>query len=124
MLKPFLEGKDLKKWRIEPQDLWLIYIPKGRIHIDDYPAIRDHLLPYKQKLEKRATKQAWFELQQAQAAYAPMMEAPKIEYVDFSDKPNFSFEAKGAILPIQGISSPGRMVFGGVVEFQGLLWRS
>ena len=45
---------------------WLIYIPKGRIAIDEYPAIRDHLLPYKDKLEKRATKQAWFELQQAQ----------------------------------------------------------
>ena len=95
LLKPFLEGKDLKKWRIEPQDLWLIYIPKGRIDIDDYPAIRDHLLPYKEKLEKRATKQAWFELQQAQAAYVPMMEAPKIIYGHFSPRALFSREPNG-----------------------------
>ncbi|MEO6966863.1 MAG: N-6 DNA methylase [Rhodanobacteraceae bacterium] len=67
LLKPFLVGEDLKKWRIEPQDQWQIYIPKNTIDIDDYPAIRDHLAPFKQKLEQRATKQAWFELQQAQA---------------------------------------------------------
>lgn len=93
LLKPFLEGKDLKKWRIEPQDLWLIYIPKNRIDIDAYPAIKRHLLPFRDKLEKRATKQAWFELQQAQAAYSPAFEVAKIGYVDMSDKPNFSMDA-------------------------------
>ena len=73
-LKPFLEGKDLKRWRTEPRGLWLIYIPKNRIDINDYPAIRDLMLPHKEKLEKRATKQEWFELQQAQEAYAPYFE--------------------------------------------------
>ncbi len=29
LLKPFLEGKDLKRWRAEPRGLWLIYIPKN-----------------------------------------------------------------------------------------------
>ncbi len=28
LLKPFLEGKDLKKWHAEPRGLWLIAIPK------------------------------------------------------------------------------------------------
>ena len=106
LLRPFLEGKDLKKWRSEPQDLWLIYIPKGRIDIDDYPAVRDHLLPYRDKLEKRATRQAWFELQQAQAAYVPMMEAPKIGYVDMSDKPNFSLETTGRYFANTGYFIP------------------
>jgi hypothetical protein len=96
LLKPFLEGKDLKKWRIEPQDLWLIYIPKRRLAIADFPAIERHLLPFKDKLEKRATKQEWFELQQAQEAYAPALEAPKIGYVDMSDKPNFSLDTTGS----------------------------
>jgi hypothetical protein len=58
LLKPFLEGKDLKRWRAEPRGLWLIYIPKNRINIDDYPAIREWLLPFKTALEARATKQA------------------------------------------------------------------
>ena len=30
LLKPFLEGKDLQRWRAEPRGLWLIYIPKNR----------------------------------------------------------------------------------------------
>lgn len=96
LLKPFLEGKDLKRWRAEPRGLWLIYIPKNRIEIDDYPAVRDWLLPFKDKLEARSTKQEWFELQQAQEAYAPHFAAPKISYPHFNDMRNFSFEPLGA----------------------------
>lgn len=70
LLRPFLEGKDLKRWRAEPRGLWIIYIPKNRIRIDDYPAIREWLLPFKEQLENRATDQEWFELQQAQEAYS------------------------------------------------------
>jgi hypothetical protein len=95
LLKPFLEGKDLKKWRIEPQDLWLIYIPKNRVDINDYPAIKRHLLPFRDKLEKRATKQAWFELQQAQEAYVPAFEAPKLFYPDMSQGSKFSIDRLG-----------------------------
>ncbi len=86
LLKPFLEGKDLKRWRAEPRGLWLIYIPKNRIAIDDYPAIRDWLLPFKERLEKRATKQEWFELQQAQEAYSQHFEGVKIVYPEFCDR--------------------------------------
>ncbi len=95
LLKPFLEGKDLKKWRVEPQDLWLIYTPKNRIQIDDYPAIKAHLLPFRSALEKRATKQEWFELQQAQEAYAPKMQASKLVYTRFMDAPIFWLDDGG-----------------------------
>ena len=95
LLKPFLEGKDLQRWRAEPRGLWLIYIPKNRIEIDDYPAIRDWLLPFKADLEARATKQEWFELQQAQETYAPHFAAPKISYPHFSQGRKFSFEPQG-----------------------------
>ena len=78
LLKPFLEGKDLQKWRVESNGLWIIYIPKNAVDIDRYPAIRTHLEKYRDALEKRATKQAWFELQQAQAAYVEAMQQPKL----------------------------------------------
>ena len=45
ILKPFLEGEDLKRWHPEPRDLWIIYTPKNTIDIDDYPAVKQHLLP-------------------------------------------------------------------------------
>ena len=92
LLKPFLEGKDLKRWRAEPRDLWIIYIPKNSIDIDAYPAIKAHLLPFKDQLEDRATKQEWFELQQAQAAYVPAFERPKIVYGEFSGSNIFSID--------------------------------
>lgn len=106
LLKPFLEGKDLKKWRIEPQDLYLIYIPKGVLDIEDYPAIKAHLLPFKEKLEKRATKQAWFELQQAQVAYVPAFEAAKIFYPDMSQGAKFSLDEHGYYMGNTGYFVP------------------
>jgi hypothetical protein len=96
LLKPFLEGKDLKRWRSESRGLWIIYIPKNRVRIDEYPAIRDWLLPFKDKLEKRATKQEWFELQQAQEAYSARISQPKISYPHFSSVQLFAFERSGA----------------------------
>lgn len=95
LLKPLLEGKDLKRWRTESRGLWIIYIPKNRVQIDDYPAIRDWLLPFKDKLERRATQQQWFELQQAQEAFVPAMEARKIGYIDMAMSPSFSLQSKG-----------------------------
>lgn len=93
LLKPFLEGKDLKRWRAEPRGLWLIYIPKNRIDIEEYPAIRDWLLPFKSALEGRATKQEWFELQQAQEAYIQHFEGAKVTYPEFCDTNQFLIDS-------------------------------
>lgn len=95
LLKPFLEGKDLQRWRVESQGLWIIYTPRNAVDIDRYPAIKAHLAKYKVALEKRATKQAWFELQQAQAAYAEAMQRPKLIYTRFMDRATFAWDAQG-----------------------------
>jgi type I restriction-modification system DNA methylase subunit len=89
LLKPFLEGKDLKRWRAEPRGLWIIYVPKGRVDITKYPAILDWLSPFKASLESRATKQEWFELQQAQEAYVPYFEGRKVTYPEFCNTNQF-----------------------------------
>jgi type I restriction-modification system DNA methylase subunit len=95
LLVPFLRGENIKRWRIESEDLFLINIPKGKVRIEDYPAIRDHLLPFKDKLEARATKQEWFELQQAQLAYQPKFLTPKISYGHFAQNRIFAFDHVG-----------------------------
>jgi hypothetical protein len=94
LLVPFLKGENLKKWRVEPQEQWLINIPRNAINIDDFPAIKHHLLPFKERLEKRATDQSWYELQQAQLAYQRMMRLPKIVYPDISHGPKFCLDAR------------------------------
>jgi type I restriction-modification system DNA methylase subunit len=96
VIKPFLEGKDLKQWHSQPRDLFIIYIPKNQIDIDDFPAIKEWLIPFKEKLEKRATKQAWFELQQAQFAYKTSFEKPKIQYGHFCPETLFHFNTNNA----------------------------
>ena len=98
LLKPFLKGESIKRWRVEPEGLFLINIPKGKIKIDDYPAIRDHLLPFKEALEKRATQQEWFELQQAQVAYQEAFNASKIAYQDICNSNTFCLDKSGALL--------------------------
>jgi len=97
LLKPFLRGENIKRWRVEPEGLFLINTPKGKVDIDDYPAIRDWLLPFKKQLERRATKQEWWELQQAQLAYHPQLSAPKIVYPDMSQGAKFSLDTSGSL---------------------------
>lgn len=85
----------MKRWRAESRGLWIIYIPKNRIKIDDYPAIRDWLLPFKARLEKRATKQNWFELQQPQDRYKSGFLGGGIVYPDISQGPKFCNSGEG-----------------------------
>jgi hypothetical protein len=98
LLIPFLRGENVKRWRVESENLFLINTPKGRVRIDDFPAIRDHLLPFKDRLEARATKQEWFELQQAQFAYQPRMAKGKIAYQDICNKNPFVLDREGFYL--------------------------
>ncbi len=98
LLKPFLRGEDVKRWRVEPEGLWLINTPKGKVDIEAYPAVRDWLLPFKPALEKRATKQEWFELQQSQLAYQPNFETAKIVYQDITLTNPFSIDDKSYFL--------------------------
>jgi len=98
LLMPFLRGENIKRWRVESEDLFLINIPRGKVKIEDYPAIRDHLLPFKDKLEARATKQEWFELQQAQLAYQPAFARPKIVYQDICNSSPFWLDKSGSFL--------------------------
>ena len=92
LLKSFLMGDDLRRWHVESDDLWLIYSPKQRVNIEEYPAIRDYLAPFRKSLQERATKQEWWELQQAQAAYELSFNTNKVIYPHFNDRPNFSFD--------------------------------
>lgn len=95
LLKPFLKGEDIRRWRVEPEGLWLVNTPKGMVDIEAYPAVRDWLLPFRDRLEARATKQEWWELQQAQVAYQPKMEAPYIVWPHFQDERLFALDEDG-----------------------------
>jgi hypothetical protein len=109
VLKPFLEGKDLKKWHSQSRDLWLIFMPKGWTQEkmgellgekeswewlqNHYSAIAKYLEPFEKAAQKRGDKgDFWWELRAC--TYYEEFEKIKIQYGHFSAKPLFHLNSK------------------------------
>ena len=96
ILKPFLRGRDVKRWRVEPQDLWLIFTRRG-IDIKKYPAIHDHLCQYKKVLTpgikggRKPGSYQWYEIQD-NIAYWQEFEQPKIAYPNICKRNEFAWD--------------------------------
>ena len=93
ILKPFLQGPDIRRWQIEAQDQWLIFTYRG-IEINAYPAILKYLEKYKELLSKRGNEQEWYELQ-ASLEEAEHFAQPKLVCPNLYDKQTFAVETEG-----------------------------
>ncbi|HEX3429391.1 MAG TPA: Eco57I restriction-modification methylase domain-containing protein [Rhizomicrobium sp.] len=100
VLKPFLRGRDVKRWKLEPADLWLIFVPWHFPQQDDdtisgpsteaeaafkyrYPAVYRHLESWKSQLASRnkaetGIRYEWYALQRWGAEYWKEFAQPKI----------------------------------------------
>ncbi len=88
LIKPVLRGGDLSKWKTKSTNHYLIFTRHG-INIEKYPAIKQHLSQYREKLEPKKSREQksgrkkgnykWYEIQDATAYYAEF-EKPKIIY--------------------------------------------
>jgi hypothetical protein len=94
IIRPFIQGRQVRRYYIEPTNDFLIYTPHG-IDMTPYPAVVDHLQPFRKRLETRATRQAWYELQQPQFAYVNYLEAPKIVVPDIATGCRFALDEGG-----------------------------
>ena len=62
LIRPILRGRDIKRYGYNWANLWLINTHNGirgkleRIHIENYPAVKEHLDQYWTKISKRADK--------------------------------------------------------------------
>ncbi|MEL7409534.1 MAG: Eco57I restriction-modification methylase domain-containing protein [Cyanobacteria bacterium J06558_2] len=114
VLKPFVRGKDVKRWNEESPDLWLLFIPWNfPLHNDAsikgaskkaekeferlYPAIYNHLLQFRTKLSARnkaetGIRYEWYALQRCAATYWKEFETPKIIYPDIAARCEFAFD--------------------------------
>lgn len=96
VLKPFLRGRDVKRWRVEYQNLWIIFT-RREVDISQYPAIYNYLLPYKQRLTpgipggRKVGRYQWYEIQD-NIAYWQEFEQPKIIYPDIAIRCEFAFD--------------------------------
>ena len=99
VLKPFLRGRDVKRWKCEPKDLWLIFTRRG-IDIKKYPAIHDHLKQFKKALTpglpggRKPGSYEWYEIQD-NIAYWQEFEYPKVIFGRFMDKATYAFDDEG-----------------------------
>ncbi len=99
LLKPFLRGRDVKRWLIEPPDLWLIFTRHG-VDITKYPAINKYLNKYKKQLTpgtedgRKPGSYEWYEIQD-NIAYWKEFEKPKIAYPNICKRNEFAWDDKG-----------------------------
>ncbi len=99
ILKPFLRGRDVKRWRCEPKDLWLIFTRRG-IDIRRYPAIHEHLKPFKKRLTpgipggRKPGNYAWYEIQD-NIAYWQEFEQPKIVIPAIANSTQYVADSRG-----------------------------
>ena len=96
VLKPWLRGRDVKRWVVEQQDLWVIFTRHG-MDISNYPAIEKHLNQYKKQLTpggeggRKPGTYKWYEIQD-NVAYWHEFEQPKIIYPDIAARCQFAYD--------------------------------
>jgi hypothetical protein len=96
VIRPWLKGKDVRKWHADFKDTYVIYIPLNKLEINDFPDIEKHLAKFKIKLEQRATAQKWFEMQQPQERFTELFNKPKIIYPDCAKEMRACYDTTGA----------------------------
>jgi adenine-specific DNA-methyltransferase len=90
IIKPYLKGRNIKRWFIEPDDEFLIYSYRG-VDIQKYRAVLSHLKIHKAELSERSGEQKWYELQ-ASPADTDRFTAEKIIYPDIATSPQFAWD--------------------------------
>ena len=106
LIKPFLAGRDIKRYQPPKTDKYLIIIPSGwtdqQTDENDkwgwlksaYPAIAGHLAQFEEKARKRYDKgKYWWELRACD--YYDEFEKPKIMLPDISLRGNFTLDKDG-----------------------------
>ncbi len=104
LIKPWLRGRDIRKWKTEWAGLYVIFTRRG-VDIEKYLAIKGHLELFRKNLEpKKSEKQKhgrkpgaykWYEIQD-NIAYYQEFEQPKIVYADIAKLLRASYDTSGA----------------------------
>ena len=99
LIKPWLRGRDIKRWKAASPGLYIIFANRG-IDIDHYPAIESHLRWFRSDLEKRATAHLhpWYELQQPQEGIYHEFARPKMVWPDIAPEARFAYDTAGSYM--------------------------
>ena len=104
IIKPLLRGQDIKRWIPEWDKVWIIFAHKD-IDIEQYPVIKEHLEIYRNKLEARAGKQLWWQLQASPSSYH-LFEEPKIIWQDLAFHSRFCLDKQNVFIDMTCFALP------------------
>ncbi len=107
LIKPFLAGRDIKRYAPPTSERYLILVPKGWTNAcsksqsgpwvwfqKEYPALVKHLLPFAAKAAKRCDKgEYWWELRACE--YYHQFDKPKIYWPEIAGSARFTFDTSG-----------------------------
>jgi hypothetical protein len=105
VIKALVVGDDIRSYEVHFRQRYLLYMFHG-VDGSRYRAVKNYLAPFRARLERRATKQEWYELQQPQATYALSFEKPKIIYPDIGKEMRFVLDNKGYFINDTGFALP------------------
>lgn len=116
VIKPLLRGRDIKRWRVEPKDQWLIFVPwhfplhemqgitgasaeAEAAFLARYPAIYKHLKKHFERLSMRDRSETgiryeWYALARHREYWREFLK-PKIIFPAIEDEANFAADLKG-----------------------------
>jgi len=117
VLKPFLRGRDVKRWSVVPSGLWVIYVPwHFPLHADatitstskkaedafrkHYPAIYAHVARFRDDLEIRdkaetGIRYEWYALARPRLESSHAFEQTKIVIPTIADDVEYALDRKG-----------------------------
>jgi hypothetical protein len=106
LIKPFLAGRDIKRYEQPRSDKYLIFTRHG-LYIDDYPAIKQYLNQFKERLTpkprnwtgkdwkgRKPGAYEWYEIQDT-IDYHAEFEKPKIFWPEIAGSARFTFDESG-----------------------------
>lgn len=108
IIKPVLRGRDIQRYQAQWKGLWLIAtFPALGLNIDDYPAVKRHLLSFGQQRlaqsgkrlpngarSRKKTTNAWFEMQDT-CAYHEDFTKEKLLWIELVSSGRFAYDNSG-----------------------------
>jgi len=91
IIRPYIVGREIRRYEPVEGSNYLIYTYHGA-DVAGCKMILNHLRRFRERLIARATKQAWYELQQPQERYVTLMSRPKIVYPDIAKECRFALD--------------------------------
>jgi len=117
IIKPILRGRDIKRYKAEFANLWLIAtFPALNLNIDNYPVVKKYLESFGKRIEqtgeagsRKKTNNKWFETQD-QIGYYQEFEKEKIIWKRICSVIRFSFSQQSELCLDSTVIATGKDV--------------